>query len=391
MHNPFFLSALITPTPITATKVLVNIWAIATRTQPIWRILTRTIHSRAGFTHSKLTKPIIYLKKEINLKKIRFEENEVGSIVAYLDCMRLNFMDYLKDAKQGILKTSDQAIKWSFNYEVFVPNTNTEQQQNQTEPTMKPTKNLKTRPSAELDCDAEEFLLNLNIFSSSLHDPTKSARSTINLFSSKEIDALNTDENLEFDLSSLAGMSQTSSVKKSVRRRTRKGTSVRRVSTDGSANEAKRTRRRKRRERKVNDFYCISFDNELSETSDSSASSHVSSLASEVYDDDELTATSLSSAATLNNESDSLSSTPNDNSRQLLVDFLFNNENNRDTFLNTDLNNFLNALDEYFIKANIKINNKKKKLDKRRMKREEEELNALCDQILDIYNEIFKR
>ena len=302
-------------------------------------------------------------------------------------------MDYLKDAKQGILKTSDHVTKWSFNYAIFG-----DDQMSQNDTNKPGQSNL--RPSTELESDAEEFLLNLNIFSTSLHEQAKSARSTMNLFA-KDLEIAQTDDNLEFDLNSLAGMSQTSSVKNGIKIKRRVKKSSRRISSEGSLGnnetEAKKNRSRRRRERKVNDFYCISFDNELSETSGSSSSS-ASSSENFDEDDEDLTATSVSSSATINNESDSINSTSNpennsnlvnnDSSRQLLIDFLFNNEENREEFLNTSLNNFLTALDQFFSSNNLTT--KKKLTDKRKLKREEEELGVLCDQIMDIYNDIFK-
>ena len=107
-------------------------------------------------------------------------------------------------------------------------------------------------------------------------------------------------------------------------------------------------------------------------------------------DDDEtdITATSISSTTTLNNDSNSkkinnfqtlIQSQLNEECRQKLVEYLFVNKENTKLYLESNLNDFLGALDNFFQanEANLKSENKAAN-----------DINLLCDQIMNIYNDI---
>ena len=343
----------------------------------------------------------------------RFESNDLNSIVGYLDGKRFNFVDYLKDAKQGILATTEAASKWSCNYEPssldsFISDADT----------AKPMQ----RALHELDYDAEEYLLNLNIFASSLNDPVKSSRNTMQLFAKDNDSAL--EDNIDFDLSSLTESkrdtkhdhkpdSETSS-----KRRVKKFKKIKQpdmidkksltkenilvVSTQ--SNLKKRERMKTKRRERANDFYFLSFDNELSDSSNSSsASSHEDEIKrlhenkqlihtdndeeDDEDDDDEFTATSVSSSNTLNNEMAPVSLSAD--YRQQLIEYLFSNEENNKLFLNGNLASFLDALDTFFDKNSLSIDMFEVAHVNTRKNSSSNELNTLCDQILKIYNELF--
>jgi len=332
----------------------------------------------------------------------------------------------LKDAKLGIVKTANQTIKWSFNYDISAYSSDIHFK-NIRHQTLK-------HPSAELDYDAEEYLLNLNIFSSSLVDPmslnTKSSRSTMNLFSNHK------DDYADFDSQSLLDQNRPkeSDLKKNhqdtsshkVKRKLKKSTKSSNRNTNTIASSSSKNmfddhvleeltdkvsklkkRQRVKRCEKASDFYFLTFDNELS---DSDASSTESSSAEETNekktskiefeneeeeeeddeedDDEDLTNTSVSSSTTLNNNDLTV---PEVASKQIsdyrikLIDYLFSNEEKSKHFLNGNLNNFLFALDDFFT-ANSLCQNKFPNTDETKT----DDLNLLCDQILNIYNEFFR-
>ena len=327
----------------------------------------------------------------------------MNNIVGHLDGMRFNFVDYLKDAKLGIVNSSNTTSRWSFNYDIS----------NATNSLIDHSKaNIKTeikQPSHELDYDAEEYLLNLNIFTTSLTDPVKSTRSTINLFTNND----HRDDFVDFDSNSIA---ETQSIQKTKRKLTKKNKTNRRqttsssivpvlfddsISIDGNIlstdlaepiNTKQKRQRMKRRER-ASDFYFLTFDNEMSDSDDTSSISTSSGEKNqnctkkkddeEDEEDESLTATSVSSTTTLNIESNEINIEvvkQNQDYRLKLIDYLFSNEENNKLFLNGNLNNFLFALDGFFTSESkaTKFNENKN------------DLNLLCDQILKIYNEIFK-
>ena len=141
-----------------------------------------------------------------------FDENELQTIFSYLENMRFNFVDYLKDAKIGILYTTQKTRKWSCTYDVnscqivnelnnnsanelldvstngnnISQNSSCATTNNNNNNNNKSSQSTSNMPAHELDYDPEEFLINLNIASSSLNDTNKSLRSTSNLFSSKD-------------------------------------------------------------------------------------------------------------------------------------------------------------------------------------------------------------
>lgn len=320
----------------------------------------------------------------------------------FLDSMRFNFVDYLKDSKNGILTSTQKSLKWSSTYD-FVSNLSSNnlnstkiQDENQF---------YLSQPSQELDYDPEEYLFNLNISSGSLHEPAaKSARSTMNLFAKDNYE----HESIEYDSSSLNNSDEakknkvrTKTISKQNITRNKKSKSNEEILRNSKKNTPSRAKRSTRRNRaSANDFYILSFDNELSETSSDSSSSQ-SSLDEAVHDqdddedlnedDDDQTATSVSSSMTINNDSGSFSSSHNNKSsstnssdplmnqhRQLIIEYLFSNEENNKLYLNSNLNNFLGALDSFFENTNeIKDSSNNT------------ELNLLCDQILSVYNELF--
>jgi hypothetical protein len=391
-----------------------------------------------------------------------FDDTELQTIFSYLENMRFNFVDYLKDAKIGILYTTQKTRKWSCNYDVNssqlnelnsnstnelldLSNNGHNVSHNNSSATNNTTNNEKFNvgtnnlPAHELDYDPEEFLINLNIASSSLNDPNKSLRSTSNLFSSKEIeheilgdfdDSLN-DTNETIDKINNSSIRLIKSNKnKSDNKKSRKSTkhnsctiknstiledvneNIERLNKKLNKTKEEKTKRRSRRAAGAsNDFYILSFDNELSETSQSessdseefSESSESITNKKEVIDhhedeeedeedsdyleeDDDLSDTSFSSSHTLNNN-DSTTSSSNKNeqklleSRQKLVEYLFSNEDESKQYLSTNLNNFLNALDNLF--------NDSLQIQSNSMKNENGKIDILCDQIMNIYNELF--
>lgn len=154
--------------------------------------------------------------------------------------------------------------------------------------------------------------------------------------------------------------------------------------------------RQKRRER--TDFYFLSFDNDLSDSGSSSSSSESEDILNknkdhiipvkidkDEDDEDETDQTnsmtdSRSSSITLNNDTNSIKSVDmiSLECRQKLIEYLFINEENNKMFLNGNLTSFLDALDIFFSENN-KIS----------IEKNSEDLNVICDQIMNIYNELF--
>jgi hypothetical protein len=331
--------------------------------------------------------------------------------------MRFNFVDYLKDAKLGILNSANKSYKWSFNYDIsnysiFNNKNDTKNKQNL----------ASNRPSPELDYDAEEYLLNLNIFTSNLSDPTKSTRSTMNLFSNSK------NEFVDFDSQSLLTeyknnnnnsnkiISEQNSNNNLIKSKRKKNTKSKHRRTTTSTTVAsssfslkfddvstKRQKMRSKRQEKANDFYFLTFDNELSDTdvSDDEVLSDENNLKNsqdneqeddyeeeeEDIDDegDSLTATSASSTTTLNNNN-SESNEIDTEYRLKLIEYLFSNEENNKLYLNGNLNNFLFALDEFFPNNG---NNNQLVMNKLTNPNDKRKLNVLCEQILNIYNDFF--
>jgi len=182
-----------------------------------------------------------------------------------------------------------------------------------------------------------------------------------------------------------------------------------------SNNNEKRPRRiRQRRTR--NDFYFLSFDNELSDSGSSSSEAEIEGTETktqvktqninasnyedqdvddEDYDDDggDLTSsmTSRSSSLTVNNEGNSQvfsnyneddCELMNSENRKELIDFLFSNQQNNQKFLNGNLSSFMTALDTFFSQKKIILSaeDQKRKINN--------DVNSVCDQILSLYNEL---
>ncbi len=270
----------------------------------------------------------------------RFEKNELNGIISYLDSIRFNFVDYLKDAKIGILQTIRNSSKWSSSYELDtykLMNDLHSSKSNCTESIIKENDSQSypyaKRPAQELDYDPEEFLLNLDLFSNSFNEaPAKSNRSTLNLFSKENFDESESvdeyeDEDFDDDDDEAASQDKVSinsksNKIKSLSNRKTKTIDEQQTTTEDIFNgsilsnkvdtnkdqalgkkknvssksnsksvkkkvlspeemlkrDQKRERRQKRRDRAAaNDFYVLSFDNEVTETSSSESETDSSS------------------------------------------------------------------------------------------------------------------
>lgn len=294
--------------------------------------------------------------------------------------MGLNLIDYLRDAQHGIRRSADRTLKWSHNFDTSETNIKSSQlsnsSQNLTNTDTLPTTNSCNPQFHELDYDPDEFLLNLKINSATLDEPPtmKSNRSTMNLVNGE-----------------LKEKKKSKKVKKP--EKTRKQA----VNKKSSSNENSSRNR-------TNDFYTISFDNELSETESaaddqntspeesvaSSSSASASSSSSSIYlmnksednADNDSTTASMTSNTTINNSSVASSSHKIDpdgslspESRDKLVDYLFMDKENKEAYLNSGLTEFLVGLDRFFIESNIKT---------RRVK--PREIDMVLEQIIDWYN-----
>jgi hypothetical protein len=287
----------------------------------------------------------------------RFDSaQQLNTIASYVDSMRFNFVEYLRDAKLGITQTAEKTQEWSLRYDLsdggIAESIRKERQQssNQSSNTNSQFNHhhhsrhhynyqqqkllQKQQQQAELDYDAEEFLLHLNLYS--IESSSKSRHSTMSLFANSSIskqngclghqylaaqqqlvDYENEDEVLEkhklvFDepISSKSESNQKSNgnrrqkmskkklIKSSedllrVQRRTQEilklnmnngannaldmsnnSLSVTAADENNREEKAKRTESRKSRRRAAaNDFYILAFDNELSGSSASSSRS----------------------------------------------------------------------------------------------------------------------
>lgn len=353
-----------------------------------------------------------------------FETTDMNNTIAYLDGSHFNYADYLKDAQQGISNSTQISLKWSYFYDASnylndtsATNSDSSQTKNQ--------QNKLNRPSHELDYDAEEYLLNLNIFASSLSDPIKSTHNTQNIFESSldYVNECDSNSNANYRRDSITSDKPSENeenlkkpkrkLKKSNRIKTSMGTqdfSTNKENTssvitkiDSENKLKKRQRSRQKRRERASDFYFLSFDNELSDSESSVSLSDndedqsntpeikTNQIIEQEADEDEEdftnSATSRSSSVTLNNETTSLSSAHNQDDldlvnseyRQQLIEYLFVNEENNKQFLNGNLNNFLGALDAFFAK------NKYEKMDNHK----NSDLTVICDQIMNIYNDLF--
>ena len=325
-----------------------------------------------------------------------FDPNELLTILSFYDNMRFNFIEYLKDAKSGILKTSLKTNKWSCQYEESNNNnTNTTALQNDSETKSlsrranlisSPTNDKETNSDAktntsqfqELDCDPDEFLFHLKLNASSLDEANvKSLRSTMNLFSSKDATDLE--------------MEEVESVK-SEKKRAKMPNSKKVKNTKKPVKQPSKSNKSPRKSKnRTNDFYMISFDNELSETDTAESTTTTSRSLSPLSDKSEILddSASYTSNATINNDSSSLSlnsknrldqstsSLSNEGgSRDKLVEHLFLNETNREQlFESSDLNQFLTGLDRFFTDLDIKTNKVKSR-----------DLGLVFEQIVSLYN-----
>lgn len=138
------------------------------------------------------------------------ETNELDSTMAYLDHIRFNYVDYLKDAKAGILFTSHKTSKWLLRYDACSmnaavkeainnddasttvadsssshettnsdknPNSSSSKSENSSSPLQmngqqqhqqlqhQHSHHLQSHLSVDLDADVEEFFFNLNLTS----------------------------------------------------------------------------------------------------------------------------------------------------------------------------------------------------------------------------------
>ncbi len=372
-----------------------------------------------------------------------------------MDSIRFNFVDYLKDAKSGIVQTIKNCSKWSSSYELDtfkLMNELHSSKSNCTESIIlkeneSQLNQCAKRPSQELDYDPEEFLLNLDLFSNSFNEaPPKSNRSTSNLFSkennlnfdeSQSVDEYDDEDFDEEDDDDGISLKSNSSKTKTAQNKKAKKIAKQQTATDEIfessilsnkvdsrpsqskkakssvteksvkkkvlnqeeiiKREKKRERRQKRRDRAAaNDFYILSFDNELTGTSSSESETDSSSKnengpinATDDEEEGDLTTTSISSSTTLNNDLNSLKvnnfqtilqSQSGEQCREKLVEYLFNNKEKTKLYFESNLNDFLGALDTFFQLNEANIKN---------------EFNPniyimiLCDQIVNIYNYIF--
>jgi hypothetical protein len=340
-----------------------------------------------------------------------FETNELNKMLHYLESTRFDFVNYLRDANAGICDTIEKTKKWSQKYDL-IEMTNENEFKDE------------TRLSHDiLDYDAEEFLLNLNIFSSSLlNDSTqsKSNRSTqhINYDSDSDLNSLNevqhhyanpNQKNQNISKKLLNKLARKEKLRtttddlfdSSILSNKNDNMFEENLSTSSRTNKLKenafsklerKLERKQQRREKAKDFYILSFDNELSETSSSESQTDSDDRLSNKQDNadkgDDDESDSLSSTATLNNESSTPSSTRLRKSlsnelisselKQKLVDYLFANEESCSTYLNSNLSNFLTALDSFFHASNL--DNKFRNTNSS---------NTLCDQITNIYNDLF--
>jgi len=112
---------------------------------------------------------ILKLKSLKNIKldfiSFRFESKDLTNTISFLDGSHFNFVDYLKDAHQGILCSTQISRNWSYSYDT------SHFQSGQAINTIDSSQTAFKFPSHELEYDAEEYLLNLNIFTSSITDP----------------------------------------------------------------------------------------------------------------------------------------------------------------------------------------------------------------------------
>jgi hypothetical protein len=371
--------------------------------------------------------------------------------------MRFNFVEYLKDAKFGIERTAQRTTKWMHNYDTLSTNSlstnlNSNSQQNvelveqsssennnttaaatvnskQASPKKSPqhsilaesmTANNQYNMSSfhELDYDPDEFLFNLKINSTSLEDPNiRSARSTVNIFAKDEEENDDDDDDDDDDeLSILSERHEPKNSNSKSKHHHHKGTSSSSSSstkpvrssekkTDSSAPK----RRAKNPRNRSNDFYVLSFDNELSETESTTTTDEHSSSSSlslsksanndHIEDNDSTNAASLTSNTTINQDSSSGTPPPastagkdrkksvsslestdrfmTSQNRDRLVEYLFLDEENHHMYMETGLTEFLTGLDRFFRELNIKTSRMKPK-----------ELGGLLDQIVDMYDEV---
>lgn len=288
---------------------------------------------------------------------LRFAPKNLNLTLEMLDSINFNFVDYLKDSREGILSCCQKSQKWSSTYDFVSDLTR-----------LKSTKIL-DKPSQELDYDPEEFLFNLNISSGSINENAKSTRSTVNLFNRD----VNTDlDSLEFDSPSTISViankpecSKKSLIKDKIRN-SRKNKTL------------------------ANDFYVLSFDNELSESSESEESQiseKNENYSLEKEEDEDFSATSLSSNVTINNElTVQISRDPENQYRNQLLDFYFYNEENNKLFLNSSLDNFLKSIDTFF---SSNINETQRDTIESDIKQSNTDLDSLCTDIFEIYNRVF--
>ena len=323
--------------------------------------------------------------------------------------MRFNYIDYLKDAKAGILNTAEETSNWSCRYDVIttagLTNSNPstleikskqQQQQQQKENISSSNKLL----SNDLDNDVEEFFFHLNLSTTIFNnDPSRSTRSTMNLFNNTNRgEQQNRNNNYESD--SMIDFDETTSLSSQNKKLKNKSSMKAKATVDVNSKKSERSRRRKRSRggcvANNNDFYILSFDNEISESSSSSSSSMSSPTSSTCSLDkieQKMTTTTKHSSEDEDDEEEtnnkgtemSISSgntceaitIPN---RQNLVDFLFSNESNNKIYLNSNLNNFLTGLDQYFAQSFVN--------DDKKIKFSQNNLNQICNEIANIYDEL---
>ena len=450
------------------------------------------------------------------------------TIHIYYDHMTLNYADYLKDAREGIVNTSMLTASWSHSYDIELSNVaggGGETSNGDASVVV-----VVQTPCADLDCGPDEYLINLNVAASSLANTvdesastTPSAAPVIDAKASEQGGLIASDRSsaawisrrhttttttttsslFDFDINvsektnnpaptsnneneatSLSQINTENSttttetrssalqndqvVRRSSKKRneephrrdgritadgddgfpssstlsvinndaafvaqTRRGAASNNEKSNSKPTERRRQKRRRDRAAAAakSDFYVLSFDNELSETSSSSDSSSASSSPSpspspntfrqeggelefdnddddddeeeeeeeEEEEDDYNIATSVSSSATINTNSKRNSqpqqqrpqsahanvAADEESLRRMIVERFFDESDESRACLNSTLAQFLDALDtlppvasdpkQHTNQANTTV----------------QQADALCAQILDVYNELF--
>lgn len=100
--------------------------------------------------------------------RFSLDKNELDSTLAYLDNIRFNYVDYLKDAKSGITMTAEKTSKWSLRYDVNSTSTSDAISRRGASKSSQIVQSQLS--SSDLDADVEEFFFNLNLSSNTFNE-----------------------------------------------------------------------------------------------------------------------------------------------------------------------------------------------------------------------------